>query len=77
MRHQISDRPGHYYATINARAAQIYNHQEKQKFLKALYESFYRAYNPKAADHASAKKKQLYLRNNRLQDLPFDHIIPS
>ena len=26
------------------------NHHEKQKFLKALYESFYRAYNPKAAD---------------------------
>ena len=39
-----------FYETINARAAQIYNHHEKQKFLKALYESFYRAYNPKAAD---------------------------
>ncbi len=49
-RHNISDRLGHYYATINARAAQIYNHQEKQKFLKALYENFYKAYNPKAAD---------------------------
>ena len=31
-------------------AAQIYNHQEKQKFLKVLYENFYKAYNPKAAD---------------------------
>ena len=39
-----------YYDIINARAAQIYNHHEKQKFLKALYEHFYRAYNPKAAD---------------------------
>ncbi|MEW5830620.1 MAG: N-6 DNA methylase, partial [Chloroflexota bacterium] len=39
-----------YYETINARAAQIYDHTEKQKFLKALYENFYRAYNPKAAD---------------------------
>ena len=39
-----------YYETINARAAQISNHQEKQKFLKALYENFYNAYNPKAAD---------------------------
>lgn len=39
-----------YYETLNARAAQIYNHHEKQKFLKALYETFYRAYNPKAAD---------------------------
>jgi len=39
-----------YYETINARAAQISDHHEKQKFLKALYESFYKAYNPKAAD---------------------------
>jgi predicted helicase len=39
-----------YYEAINARASQISDHHEKQKFLKALYESFYRAYNPKAAD---------------------------
>ena len=39
-----------YYETINARASQIHDHHEKQKFLKALYESFYKAYNPKAAD---------------------------
>ena len=39
-----------YYETINARASQISDHHEKQKFLKALYESFYKAYNPKAAD---------------------------
>lgn len=39
-----------YYEAINARAAQISDHHEKQKFLKALYEKFYRAYNPKAAD---------------------------
>ena len=39
-----------YYETINARAASISDHHEKQKFLKALYESFYKAYNPKAAD---------------------------
>ena len=39
-----------YYETINARAASISDVHEKQKFLKALYESFYRAYNPKAAD---------------------------
>ncbi|HZY42138.1 MAG TPA: N-6 DNA methylase, partial [Anaerolineae bacterium] len=46
----IHGRIAPYYETINARAAQIYNHHEKQKFLKALYETFYRAYNPKAAD---------------------------
>jgi len=39
-----------YYETINARASQISDHHEKQKFLKALYGSFYQAYNPKAAD---------------------------
>jgi predicted helicase len=47
---KIHARIAPYYETINARAAQIYNHHEKQKFLKALYGSFYRAYNPKAAD---------------------------
>ena len=39
-----------YYAVIRRTAANIYNHQEKQKFLKAVYENFYKAYNPKAAD---------------------------
>ncbi len=39
-----------YYETINARASQISDHHEKQKFLKALYENFYKSYNPKAAD---------------------------
>lgn len=47
---KIHDRIAPYYETINARAAQIYNYWEKQKFLKALYENFYRVYNPKAAD---------------------------
>jgi predicted helicase len=28
----------------------VADHHEKQKFLKALYENFYKAYNPKAAD---------------------------
>jgi predicted helicase len=46
----IDSRITHYYETINARASQISDHHEKQKFLKALYENFYRAYNPKAAD---------------------------
>jgi predicted helicase len=49
-RHKIHGRIAPFYEAINARASQIYNHHEKQKFLKALYENFYRAYNPKAAD---------------------------
>ncbi len=40
----------HYYDTINARAAQIADHHEKQKFLKIVYETFYKSYDPKKAD---------------------------
>jgi len=40
----------HYYQAINATAAAIIDHHEKQKFLKVLYENFYKVYNPKAAD---------------------------
>lgn len=40
----------HYYDAINSAAAGITDHHEKQKFLKVLYETFYKAYNPKAAD---------------------------
>lgn len=40
----------HYYETINSAAAGITDHNEKQKFLKVLYENFYKVYNPKAAD---------------------------
>ncbi|MGQ7792708.1 type ISP restriction/modification enzyme [Faunimonas sp. B44] len=39
-----------YYATIRANAALITSHHEKQSFLKAIYETFYKVYNPKAAD---------------------------
>ena len=39
-----------YYSAITATAASIESHQEKQKFLKAIYEDFYQVYNPKAAD---------------------------
>ena len=39
-----------YYKVIKATASNIQNHHEKQRFLKALYETFYRAYNPAAAD---------------------------
>ncbi|WP_374332058.1 type ISP restriction/modification enzyme [Aestuariivirga sp.] len=39
-----------YYAAIRSNAAAISSHSEKQSFLKAIYESFYKVYNPKAAD---------------------------
>ncbi len=40
----------HYYEVINAAAAGIKDHHEKQQFLKVLYENFYKVYNPKMAD---------------------------
>ena len=40
----------HYYQAMNAAAAGIADHHEKQKFLKVVYEAFYKSYNPKAAD---------------------------
>jgi len=40
----------HYYDLIKSKASQIDDHHEKQKFLKSVYENFYKAYNPKGAD---------------------------
>ncbi len=39
-----------YYSVIIRTASNIVNHHEKQKFLKVVYENFYKAYNPLAAD---------------------------
>jgi predicted helicase len=39
-----------YYAAIREAASRISTHTEKESFLKAIYENFYRVYNPKAAD---------------------------
>lgn len=40
----------HYYRTLNAQASSVADHHEKQKFLKVVYENFYKVYNPNAAD---------------------------
>jgi predicted helicase len=39
-----------YYTAIRKAASEIQTHSEKQTFLKAIYENFYKVYNPKAAD---------------------------
>lgn len=39
-----------YYSAIRSAAAGIGSHNEKQTFLKVIYENFYKVYNPKAAD---------------------------
>ncbi|MCY7346491.1 MAG: N-6 DNA methylase, partial [Pyrinomonadaceae bacterium] len=39
-----------YYDTIRDASAGLTDHHEKQKFLKNIYENFYKVYNPKGAD---------------------------
>ena len=39
-----------YYSAIKRAATLVASHQEKQKFLKVIYENFYKVYNRKAAD---------------------------
>ncbi len=39
-----------YIKIIKAAASDIYDHHEKQRFLKVFYENFYKAYNPAGAD---------------------------
>ena len=50
VRRQAIDRLRAYYGAIGRAAAEIAEYSEKQQFLKAIYEDFYKAYNPAAAD---------------------------
>ncbi len=50
VRRQAVDRLRAYYGAIGRAADEISDYSEKQKFLKAIYEDFYKAYNPAAAD---------------------------
>ena len=49
-RRQAIDRLRGYYGVIGRTADEIADYSEKQSFLKAIYEDFYKAYNPAAAD---------------------------
>ncbi|WP_324781196.1 type ISP restriction/modification enzyme [Thiobacillus sedimenti] len=49
-KHQTLKGLAAYYGAIRKAAAEIDTHHEKQAFLKAIYENFYKVYNPKAAD---------------------------
>jgi predicted helicase len=49
-RHQTLKGLALYYTAIRKAAAEIDTHHQKQAFLKAIYENFYKVYNPKAAD---------------------------
>ena len=50
VRRQAVDRLRAYYGAIGRAADEIAEYSEKQQFLKAVYEDFYKAYNPAAAD---------------------------
>ena len=50
VRRQAIDRLRAYYGAIGRAADEIADYGEKQRFLKAIYEDFYQAYNPAAAD---------------------------
>ena len=50
VRRNTLDKIADFYRVIRFQAAGIASHTEKQKFLKIVYENFYKAYNPKAAD---------------------------
>ena len=50
VRRQAVDRLRAYYGAIGRAADEIAEYAEKQRFLKAVYEDFYKAYNPAAAD---------------------------
>ena len=49
-RRQAIDRLRAFYGAIGRAASEIADYAEKQQFLKAVYEDFYKAYNPAAAD---------------------------
>ena len=50
VRRNAIERLRAYYSAIGRAAGEIADFAEKQKFLKRLYEDFYQAYNPAAAD---------------------------
>lgn len=50
LRRDTLERIRPYYAVIQQAAVNIADHHEKQQFLKIIYETFYKAYNPAGAD---------------------------
>ena len=50
VRREAIDRLRAYYGAIGRADDEIADYAEKQQFLKAVYEDFYQAYNPAAAD---------------------------
>ena len=50
VRRNYLSRIEYFYKTIRDAASGITDNHEKQKFLKTVYENFYKVYNPKGAD---------------------------
>lgn len=51
VRKNYLSRIEYFYKTIRDAASGITDNHEKQKFLKTVYENFYKVYNPKGADN--------------------------
>ena len=50
VKHDLLSKLRSYYAAIKSAAALVTGHHEKQKFLKTIYENFYKVYDKKKAD---------------------------
>ena len=50
VKHDLLSKVIFYYAAIKSAAALVTSHHEKQKFLKIIYENFYKVYDKKKAD---------------------------
>jgi len=50
LRRNTTDTLKEYYQVIEKEAQNMKLHQQKQRFLKLIYEEFYKAYNPQGAD---------------------------
>ena len=51
VRRRAIERLRSYYGVIGRAAHDMVGYAEKQQFLKGIYENFYKAYNPEAADY--------------------------
>ncbi|WP_242026413.1 type ISP restriction/modification enzyme [Limnothrix sp. FACHB-881] len=81
LRRNVLKSIDHYYGVIRQQSAAIADHHEKQEFLKSVYENFYKAYNPKAADRLgivytpSEIVKFMIQGTNYLLDKHFDRLL--
>ena len=74
VRRQAIDRLRAYYGAIGRAADDIAEYSEKQQFLKGIYEDFYQAYNPGAADRLGVGLR-LFRAVEQVWDLSLLHVV--